>query len=99
MAAIGASAIFATVTGSPIATAFNHIEASLSEMRRSGYDDRLSTGSIATGGLLGPIIPPSIPMVIYGAMTNTSIAMLFAVTIVNSLAPDGMCNWLYRRPR
>ena len=49
----------------------------LPEMRRYNYDDRLATGAVAAGGTIGILIPPSIIMVIYGLLTETSISKLF----------------------
>jgi TRAP-type mannitol/chloroaromatic compound transport system permease large subunit len=54
-------------------------------MRRFGYADRLSTGSIAAGGTLGILIPPSVPMVIYGLLSETDIAKLFIAGILPGL--------------
>jgi TRAP-type C4-dicarboxylate transport system permease large subunit len=54
-------------------------------MRRYGYSDRLSTGAVAAGGTLGILIPPSVIMVIYGSMTETSIGKLFIAGIVPGL--------------
>jgi C4-dicarboxylate transporter DctM subunit len=55
----------------------NDAQIALPEMRRYGYDDRLATGSVAAGGTIGILIPPSIIMVIYGLLTETSISQLF----------------------
>jgi TRAP-type C4-dicarboxylate transport system permease large subunit len=54
----------------------------LPEMRRYGYDDRLATGSVAAGGTIGILIPPSVLMVIYGLLTETSISQLFMAGIM-----------------
>jgi tripartite ATP-independent transporter DctM subunit len=54
----------------------------LPEMRRYGYDDRLATGSVAAGGTIGILIPPSLLMVIYGLLTETSISKLFLAGIL-----------------
>jgi tripartite ATP-independent transporter DctM subunit len=54
----------------------------LPEMRRYRYDDRLATGSVAAGGTIGILIPPSVLMVIYGLLTETSISQLFMAGIV-----------------
>ena len=51
-------------------------------MRRYGYDDRLATGALAAGGTIGILIPPSVLMVIYGLLTETSISALFLAGIV-----------------
>jgi TRAP-type uncharacterized transport system fused permease subunit len=82
MATIMASGGFAAVCGSSIATAATISTVALPSMRRYGYSPALSTGSIAAGGTLGILIPPSVIMVIYGSMTETSIGHLFIAGIV-----------------
>jgi tripartite ATP-independent transporter DctM subunit len=82
---IGASAIFAAVSGSSVATAATIGTVALPIMKERGYDARLTTGSIAAGATLGILIPPSINMIIYGSMTNTSIGQLFAAGVVPGL--------------
>ena len=54
-------------------------------MRRLGYHDRLSSGSVASAGVLGVLIPPSVPLVIFGLLTETDIRKLFIATIVPGL--------------
>src|SRR5690242_2701753 len=73
------------------------------EMRRMGYDDRLASASIAAGGTLGVMIPPSILFVIYGLMTEQSIGKLFAAGvlpgIIGTLLYMGAIRWWTgRRP-
>ena len=70
-------AIFAAISGSSTATALTIGTVALPEMRSRGYDDRLIMGSLAAGGCLGILIPPSIVMIIYGSMVQQSIANLF----------------------
>jgi C4-dicarboxylate transporter DctM subunit len=82
MATILASGGFAAVCGSSIATAATISTVALPSMRRYGYSPALSTGSIAAGGTLGILIPPSVIMIIYGSMTETSIGHLFIAGIV-----------------
>src|SRR5689334_13317202 len=77
LATIGACGAFAAICGSSIATAATMAQIALPEMRRYNYDDRLATGSVAAGGTIGILIPPSIIMVIYGLLTETSISKLF----------------------
>src|SRR5438094_1235146 len=77
LATIGGCGAFAAICGSSLATAATMAQIALPEMRRYGYDDRLATGSVAAGGTIGILIPPSIIMVIYGLLTETSIARLF----------------------
>ena len=69
---------FAAVCGSSVATAYTMGKVSLPSMRRFGYSDSLATASVAAGGTLGIIIPPSVIMVIYGIATETHIGKLFA---------------------
>lgn len=82
---IGASAVFAAVSGSSVATAATISTVALPILSEREYDPRLTTGSIAAGATLGILIPPSINMIIYGSMTNTSIGQLFAAGIVPGL--------------
>jgi C4-dicarboxylate transporter DctM subunit len=79
---IGASALFAAVSGSSVATAATISTVALPEFRERGYSERLVLGSIAAGATLGILIPPSVNLIIYGALTNTSIGKLFAAGIV-----------------
>lgn len=82
MATIGASAMFGAVCGSSIATAATIGKIAMPEMRDRGYDDRLSSASVAAGGTLAIMIPPSISFVVYGLMTETSIGALFIAGII-----------------
>ena len=77
LATIGGCGAFAAICGSSIATAATMAQIALPEMRRYNYDDRLATGAVAAGGTIGILIPPSIIMVIYGLLTETSISKLF----------------------
>ena len=77
LATIGACGGFAAICGSSIATAATMAQIALPEMRRYNYDDKLATGAVAAGGTIGILIPPSIIMVIYGLLTETSISQLF----------------------
>jgi C4-dicarboxylate transporter, DctM subunit len=77
LATIGACGAFAAICGSSIATAATMAQIALPEMRRYNYDNRLATGAVAAGGTIGILIPPSIIMVIYGLLTETSISQLF----------------------
>ncbi len=85
VATIGASACFGAVCGSSIATAATMTPISLREMRRAGYSDSLATGSIAAGGTLGILFPPSIILVIYGAIAQQSVPKLFAAGLIPGL--------------
>src|SRR4051812_4805971 len=85
IAAISASACFGAVCGSSIATAATMSRIALPEMRKAGYDDGLSTGSLAAGGSLGILIPPSIILVIYAAIAEQSVPKLFAAALIPGL--------------
>ena len=82
LATIGGCGAFAAICGSSLATAATMSQIALPEMRRYGYDDRLATGSVAAGGTIGILIPPSVLMVIYGLLTETSISQLFMAGII-----------------
>lgn len=79
---IAASAGFGAICGSCAATCATMGTIALPEMRKYKYADRLSTGSIAMGGTLGILIPPSTPMILYGIMAQTSIGALFAAGVL-----------------
>lgn len=76
IAAIGACAGFSAICGSSVATAATLGRVALPEMKKFGYSSRLSTGSVAAGGTLGFLIPPSIGFVVYGILTEQSIGKL-----------------------
>jgi C4-dicarboxylate transporter DctM subunit len=82
MATIVGCAGFGAICGSSIATAATFAKVAYPSMKRFGYADYLSTGSIAAGGTLGILIPPSTIMVIYGIMTETNIGKLFAAGVL-----------------
>jgi C4-dicarboxylate transporter DctM subunit len=90
MATVGACAGFAAICGSSVATGVTMCSVALPEMRRYRYADSLSTGSIAAGGTLGILIPPSIIFVIYGIMTEQSIGKLLLAGIVPGLMLTGL---------
>jgi tripartite ATP-independent transporter DctM subunit len=77
LATILACGGFSAVCGSSLATAATISRIAMPSMRRYGYSDGLAAGSIAAGGTLGILIPPSVILVIYGIMTNTDIGKLF----------------------
>jgi C4-dicarboxylate transporter, DctM subunit len=87
---IGASAMFATVCGSSVATAAAIGTVALPEMEKRGYDRKLAAGSLAAGGVLGPLIPPSIAFIIYGVITETSIVRLFMAGVLPGLMLTAM---------
>lgn len=82
MAAVLASAAFGSICGSSVATAATITSVALPEMRRHGYSGRLSTGTLAAGGTLGILIPPSVPLIIYAILAEQNIAKLFAAAVV-----------------
>lgn len=82
MAAILACAAFGAVCGSSVATAATLGQVALPEMRRYRYSGRLATGTLAVGGTLGILIPPSVPLVIYAILTEQNIAKLFLAAFV-----------------
>jgi C4-dicarboxylate transporter DctM subunit len=77
MATIGACSFFAAISGSSLATAATMGMVALPEMRKFKYSDELATGCLAAGGTLGILIPPSTVLMIYGILTQQSIAELF----------------------
>jgi tripartite ATP-independent transporter DctM subunit len=77
MATIGACSFFAAISGSSLATAATMGMVALPEMRKFKYSDTLATGCLAAGGTLGILIPPSTVLMIYGILTQQSIAELF----------------------
>ncbi|MFQ5773887.1 MAG: TRAP transporter large permease [Kiloniellaceae bacterium] len=88
---IGACAIFAALSGSSPATCAAIGKMGIPEMRKRGYPAGLATGSIAAGGTLGILIPPSITMIVYGIATETSIGRLF----IAGLLPGAMLTGLF----
>ena len=82
MAAVLASAAFGSICGSSVATAATITSVALPELRRHGYSGRLSTGTLAAGGTLGILIPPSVPLVIYAILAEQNIAKLFAAAML-----------------
>lgn len=82
MATIGASAGFASVNASSLATTATMGLVALPEMRKHGYSPALSAGSVAAGGTIGSLIPPSGMFIIYGILTETSIGDMFAAGII-----------------
>jgi C4-dicarboxylate transporter DctM subunit len=85
MATVLACGGFAAICGSSIATAATMAKVAMPQMRKYGYADSLSTASIAAGGTLGILIPPSVILVIYGLLTETSIGKLFIAGVIPGL--------------
>ena len=89
MATIVACGGFGAICGSSLATAATMSKVAFPEMRRFGYRDGFAAGSIAAGGTLGILIPPSTVMVLYGIMTETNIGKLFAAGVLPGLVAIG----------
>lgn len=81
-ATIGACAAFGAICGSSLATAATMAKVAVPEMQRYGYDTRLATGSVASGGTLGILIPPSVILIIYAIIAEESVEKLFAAGLV-----------------
>ncbi len=82
---IAACALFAATSGSSVATAATVGTVALPQARRYGYSERLFLGTLAAGGSLGSLIPPSINMIIYAVLTNTSVPKLYLAGIIPGL--------------
>ena len=82
MATIVACGGFSAICGSSLATAATMAKVAMPSMRRFGYADSIATGSIAAGGTLGILIPPSVVLVIYGLITQSDVSKLFAAGIL-----------------
>jgi C4-dicarboxylate transporter, DctM subunit len=85
MATVGGATAFGSITGSPTATSATFASVAIPEMDRYNYDKRLSTGVVAASGCLGPLIPPSNPLIIYGIITEQSIGKLFTASLIPGL--------------
>ncbi|MCS4504277.1 C4-dicarboxylate TRAP transporter large permease protein DctM [wastewater metagenome] len=83
---IGTATLFSATSGSSVATAATIGTVAMPQAPRLGYDERLFAGSIAAGGTLGIMIPPSINLIVYGFLTETSIPRLFAAGLLPGLA-------------
>ena len=82
---IAACAMFAATSGSSVATAATIGTVAMGEIKKHGYSERLFLGTIAAGGTLGILIPPSINMIVYGALTDSSIPKLYLAGIIPGL--------------
>src|ERR671930_2693670 len=87
---IAACAMFAATSGSSVATAATIGTVALGEVEKRGYSERLFLGTIAAGGTLGILIPPSINMIVYGVLTDSSIPKLYLAGIVPGLMLAGL---------
>lgn len=83
---VGASTIFAATSGSSVATAATVGTVALPQIKKHGYNESLFLGSLAAGGTLGILIPPSINLVIYGVLTNTSVPKLYLAGLIPGIA-------------
>lgn len=82
---IGASTVFSATSGSSVATAATVGTVAIPQIRKYGYNEPLFLGSLAAGGTLGILIPPSINLVIYGVLTNSSVPKLYLAGILPGL--------------
>jgi len=82
---IAACAMFAATSGSSVATAATIGTVAMGEIKKHGYSERLFLGTIAAGGTLGILIPPSINLIVYGALTDASIPKLYLAGIIPGL--------------
>lgn len=87
---IAACAMFAATSGSSVATAATIGTVAMGEIEKHGYSERLFLGTIAAGGTLGILIPPSINMIVYGVLTDTSIPKLYLAGVVPGLVLAGL---------
>jgi tripartite ATP-independent transporter DctM subunit len=85
MATVAACCAFGTVAGSSPGTAATFAVVGLPEMKRYGYGNRLAAGSVASGGSLGMLMPPSVVMIVYGILTEQSIGKLFIAGVFPAL--------------
>lgn len=85
MASVGACAGFGAICGSSLATAATMAQVALPELKRAGYAGGLSTATLAAGGTLGILIPPSVVLVVYATLTEQNIAKLFLAAFVPGL--------------
>ena len=87
---LGACALFAALSGSSPATCAAIGKMGIPEMRQRGYSKEISSGTIAAGGTLGILIPPSITMIVFGISTETSIGQLFMAGILPGIMLTGL---------
>lgn len=104
IATVSACTAFGAVCGSSAATAATMATVGLPEMRKFGYSDALAAGSVAAGGGLGMIMPPSVVLIIYGILTEQSIGKLFVAGIIPAIVVTILFNitiyiWCVMRPQ
>jgi C4-dicarboxylate transporter DctM subunit len=85
LASIGGCAGFGTISGSSLATAATIGLVALPEMRERGYSDALATGTVAAGGTLGQMVPPSGALIVFGIIAEQSIGKLFTAAIIPAI--------------
>ena len=90
-ATIGACALFGAICGSSLATAATMTRIAVPEMRANGYSDQLAAGSVAAGGTLGILIPPSVILVIYALLAEESVPALFAGALIPGILLTVFC--------
>ncbi|MFK7966846.1 MAG: TRAP transporter large permease [Burkholderiaceae bacterium] len=85
MGTVGACAGFGAICGSSLATAATMTPVAVPQMRRHGYDDALATGVVASAGILGVLIPPSVVLVVYAIIAEQGVPQLFAAALLPGL--------------
>jgi tripartite ATP-independent transporter DctM subunit len=90
IAAVSACGTFSAISGSSVATAASMSRVALPEMRKHGYADSLATGTLAAGGTLGIIIPPSIALLLYALITEQSVGEMFIAGLIPGLLGLGL---------
>jgi C4-dicarboxylate transporter, DctM subunit len=95
---IGTATMFSATSGSSVATAATVATVAMPQAEKLGYDQRLFAGAIAAGGTLGIMIPPSINLIIYGFLTETSIPRLFLAGLVPGAHARGRLHGHHRDP-
>lgn len=103
IASVGAGAGMGALSGSSAAATASLARICVPQMRKSGYDERLSLASVSSAGTLAAMIPPSIPLLMYGATTETSVVDLFSAGIIPGLLlalffAITIAVWQWRRP-
>lgn len=87
---IGSCSLFAAASGSSVATAATIGTVSMSEIEKRGYNERLFLGSLTAGGTLGILIPPSVALIVYGVLTETSIPRLYLAGMIPGVMLAGL---------
>lgn len=85
LASVSACGIFSAISGSSVATAASMSRVALPEMKKHGYADSLATGTLAAGGTLGIMIPPSIALLLYALITEQSVGKMFMAGVIPGL--------------